>query len=115
MGVIEKAEQAGTARVDVERFRLRRFVESLGDDELETRSDATELADVAAAFEGNARAVLFKAAGPERQALVGNGNPSRARIARAFGVAPARLPAHVHRPLPRKPQIVEARRAAPRA
>ncbi len=111
MGVIEKAEQAGTARVDVERFRLRRFVESLGADELETRSDATELADVAAAFEGNARAVLFKAAGPERQALVGNVNASRSRIARAFGVAPAQLAAEIQRRLRGKPQIVEVSRA----
>ncbi len=111
MGVIEKAEQAGTARVDVERFRLRRFVESLGADELEMRSDATELADVAAAFEGNARAVLFKAAGPERQALVGNVNASRSRIARAFGVAPARLAAEIQRRLRGKPQIVEVSRA----
>src|SRR6266852_8524065 len=111
MGVIEKAEQAGTARVDVERFRLRRFVESLGADELETRSDATELADVAAAFEGNARAVLFKAAGAERQALVGNVNASRSRIARAFGVAPAQLAAEIQRRLRGKPQIVEVSRA----
>ncbi len=111
MGVIEKAEQAGTARVDVERFRLRRFVESLGADELETRGDATELADVAAAFEGNARAVLFKAAGPERQALVGNVNASRSRIARAFGVAPAQLAAEIQRRLRGKPQIVEVSRA----
>ena len=111
MGVIEKAEQAGTARVDVECFRLRRFVESLGDDELETRSEATELADVAAAFEANARAVLFKAAGPERQALVGNVNASRTRIARAFGVAPAQLAAEIQRRLRGKPQIVEVSRA----
>ncbi len=111
MGVIEKAEQAGTARVDVERFRLRRFVESLGADELEMRSDATELADVAAAFEGNARAVLFKAAGAERQALVGNVNASRSRIARAFGVAPAQLAAEIQRRLRGKPQIVEVSRA----
>ncbi|MGZ3284547.1 MAG: UbiD family decarboxylase, partial [Xanthobacteraceae bacterium] len=75
---------------DVDRFRLRRFVEALGDD-LETVSGPTDLADVAAVLEGNPKAVLFRAVGPERQELVGNVTGSRARIARAFGVEPNEL------------------------
>src|SRR5215471_9028167 len=68
MGVIEKAATASA--LDLDRFRLRRFVESLGADELETRSEPVDLADVAAALEGNACAVHFRAAGPERAEIV---------------------------------------------
>src|SRR5205807_7118168 len=90
---------------------LRRFVEGLGTDELEIRAEPIDLADVATALEGNARAVLFRAAGPERQDLVGNVNGSRARLARAFGVPPAQLAAELQRRLRGKPQIVEISRA----
>ena len=72
---------------DFDRFRLRRFVEDLGD-ELATVNEPTDLADVANILEGNPKAVLFRAVGPERQELVGNVTGSRARIARAFGVEP---------------------------
>jgi 2,5-furandicarboxylate decarboxylase 1 len=63
MGVVEKTGQASA--LDLDRFRLRRFVEELGADEIETRADPIDLADVAAALEGNPRAVHFRAAGPE--------------------------------------------------
>src|ERR1700682_4719207 len=109
MNVIDKAGQVGA--VDLDRFRLRRFVESLGADELEARAEPTDLADVAAALEANPRAVLFRAAGPESQELVGNVNGSRARLARAFGVAPAQLAAEIQRRLRQKPEIVEVSRA----
>jgi 2,5-furandicarboxylate decarboxylase 1 len=111
MGVLETAGPAGVTAVDVERFRLRRFVESLGPDELEMRRDPTDLADIAAALEANPRAVLFRAAGPESHELVGNVNGSRARLARAFGVAPGELAAEIRRRLRGKPEIVEIGRA----
>jgi UbiD family decarboxylase len=109
MGVIEKT--ATSSALDLDRFRLRRFVEELGADELETRAEPIDLADVAAALEGNARAVLFRAAGPEPQELVGNVNGSRARLARAFGVPAAQLAAEIQRRLRGKPEIVEISRA----
>jgi UbiD family decarboxylase len=108
MGVNEKA-RAGS--VDLDRFRLRRFVESLPPEELEVRATPTALADVAAALEDNPRAVHFRAAGPEAQELVGNINGSRARLARAFGVAPGGLAAEIQRRLRGKPEIVEVARA----
>src|SRR5262249_61252185 len=105
-------EKTATPRaLDLDRFRLRRFVEGLGADELETRVESIDLADVAAALEGNARAVHFRAAGPEAQELAGNVNGSRARLARAFGVAPAQLAAEIQRRLRGKPEVVEIRRA----
>jgi 2,5-furandicarboxylate decarboxylase 1 len=97
--------------VDLHRFRLRRFVESLGGDELETRHDAVDLADVAGIFEGNPKAVLFRAVGTERQELVGNVTASRARIARAFGVRPDALLPEIQRRLRGRATIVDVPRA----
>lgn len=108
MGLVEKT-QAKTPVADFERFRLRRFVEELGDD-LEIVPAATDLADVAAKLEGNPRAVLFRDIGSERQELVGNVTASRARIARAFGVEPANLLPELLRRLHNEPHIVEISR-----
>src|SRR5690348_2071017 len=56
MGIVEKPQTRTTA-ADFDRFRLRRFVESLGD-ELDTIHGPADLADVAAMLEGNPKAVL---------------------------------------------------------
>jgi 2,5-furandicarboxylate decarboxylase 1 len=111
MGLIEKTEAKLTAAADYERFRLRNFIESLPDDELETRHDAIDLADVAQALDDNPRAVWFRAAGPERQELVGNVTGSRSRIARAFGVSAAELTAEIRRRLRGKQDVLEISRA----
>ncbi len=72
--------------IDTERFRLRNFVEHLVDTgECEVHDKPIELADVAGVLEGNPRAVLFKAAGPEKAELVGNVMGSRQRLASALG------------------------------
>ena len=101
--------------IDLERFRLRRFVEELRQaGELDIRSGSTELAEVAGALEGNARAVLFERVGREGAQLAGNVMGGRARLARAFGVAPDQLLAEVLRRLRAAPQVVEVpREAAP--
>jgi len=118
MNVIEKPSVAAKgaaakpAANDLDRFRLRRFIEDLaGTDEIERREAPVDLADIAGILDGNPRAVHFLAAGPERHELVGNVVSSRSRIARAFGVAPERLAAEIGRRLANKPQIVEVSRA----
>ncbi len=112
MGIVEKTRAtAPSTAADFDRFRLRRFVESLADDELATVSAPTELADVAAILEGNPKAVLLRAVGPERQELVGNVTGSRARIARAFGVKAGELLPELLRRLRNKPDIVDVSRA----
>jgi UbiD family decarboxylase len=114
MNVIEKpiAATRSVAPDDLDRFRLRRFIESLTDtDELERREVPVDLGDVAEILDGNPRAVHFLAAGPEQQELVGNVISSRSRIAHAFGVSPERLAAEIGRRLVNKPQIVEVSRA----
>jgi 2,5-furandicarboxylate decarboxylase 1 len=115
MGIIEKTETKLPSRAaDCDRFRLRDFVESLPADEFETRSAPLDLADVAAALEDNPKAVMFGAVGPERQQLVGNVTGSRARIARAFGVAANDLSNEIRHRLDSKPDVFEiARGEAP--
>jgi 3-polyprenyl-4-hydroxybenzoate decarboxylase len=116
--VIEAAATARAARAtpaasgDIDRFRLRRFIDDLAG-ELERREAPVDLADVAQILDGNPRVVLL-AAGPERQELVGNVMGAKSRLARAFGVQPERLAAEVTRRLAGKPQLIElAREAAP--
>src|SRR5262245_45119227 len=46
--------------VDFERFRLRRFIESLAADELDSCEAAIDLAGLAGVMEGNPKAVLFR-------------------------------------------------------
>jgi 2,5-furandicarboxylate decarboxylase 1 len=102
------------APVDVERFRLRSFIDSLGDDQLERHSGPVTLRDVASILEGNSRAVLLERAGPEGLALAGNVLGSRDRMARAFGVPRQELLKEVMRRLRTAPKLVElARDQAP--
>jgi UbiD family decarboxylase len=113
MNVIEKTDMSARTApaADLDRFRLRRFIESLADSELERRDAPVDLAGVAEILDGNPRAVHFLATGPERQELVGNVVSSRSRIARAFAVEPQRLAAEIQRRLATRPQIVEVTRA----
>jgi 2,5-furandicarboxylate decarboxylase 1 len=111
MNVIEKPDAAATTN-DVDRYRLRRFIEEIAAaDEVELREAPVDLADIAKILDGNPRAVHFLAAGPERQELVGNVVSSRSRIARAFGVTPAQLAGEIGRRLANKPQFLELSRA----
>jgi UbiD family decarboxylase len=94
------------AQMDLDAFRLKRFVEALGPEELEIVDEPIALGDIAARLEGNPRAVLFRAVGPERAALVGNVTGSRSRLARAFGVTPDRLLPELLARLQRPPRLV---------
>ena len=78
----------------LDRFRLRRFMETLVQtDECRVIDAPVELIDVARYLDGEEKAVWFKAVGPERAELVGNVVGSRRRLAIAFGTEPAELPA----------------------
>jgi 2,5-furandicarboxylate decarboxylase 1 len=71
---------------DVERFRLRSFLELVGQaDELEIVSEPLDLVDIASRLDGNRKAVLFRSVGAERAELAGNVMGSRRRLALAFG------------------------------
>lgn len=99
---------------DLEKFRLRRFLDSLGPGELEQRDAPIELADIASVLEGNPRAVLFSSAGAERAQLCANVLASRSRMARAFDTTREGLLPELLRRLAAPPRIVEVpRQAAP--
>ena len=108
MGVVAAIQQENPAQIGgFDRFRLRRFVESLSTDECETHGEPVDLAGIAEVFEGNPKAVLFRAVGPERAELVGNVVGSRRRLAHAFGVEPQALLAEIQRRLRTPPVVVE--------
>ncbi|OGA13862.1 MAG: carboxylyase [Betaproteobacteria bacterium RIFCSPLOWO2_12_FULL_63_13] len=99
-----------SAPLDLERFRLRRFVDSLGSDELERRDEPIELADIASVLEGNPRAVLFSKTGSRNAQLCGNVLASRSRMALAFGTTREGLLPELLRRLAEPPRIVEISR-----
>ena len=101
-----KTHDPARGKVDVQRFGLRRYLESLkGTDELEIVEGPTDLADVAAKLAGSEKAVWFKNAGGAE--LVGNVVASRSRLALAVGVEPKNLALELERRLSRAPEIVE--------
>src|SRR4051794_35172455 len=111
MGLEQATKTAAATPVDFDRFRFRSFVEALDANELDRRSGASKLSEVAAALEGNPRAVLFETAGREGQALIGNALASRTRFAQAFGVTPQKLLPEILKRLRNKPEFVEVGRA----
>ena len=112
MNVIDKpGTHLKSQAADFDRFRLRRFIEGLGADQLDTRNEPLDLAGLAEMMEGNQKAVLFRSAGPEKAELVGNVSGDRARLASAFGVKPSGLLAEIQRRLRNKPEIFEVTRA----
>jgi len=96
---------------DLDRFRLRAFMEELAEaGEADVRHDKVDLADVAAVLQGNDKAVWLRNVGPEGAELVGNVVGGRARVARAFGVAPNQLRQELERRLKLKPEVYEVSR-----
>jgi UbiD family decarboxylase len=108
MGLEQVTGTKTATPVDFDRYRLRTFVEALDPAQIERRSGKTKLSEVAAALEGNSKAVLFENAGGH--ALVGNALASRTRFAAAFGVTPDKLLPEILRRLRNKPEFVEVSR-----
>jgi 2,5-furandicarboxylate decarboxylase 1 len=99
-----------TGTLDLDRFRLRRFVQDLAAaDELDVRDDPVDLVDVAAILQKNPKAVWFRNAGG--QELIGNVVGSRSRLAMAFGVPPGQVALEMKRRLGLKPELVELTRS----
>jgi 2,5-furandicarboxylate decarboxylase 1 len=83
--------QGVMAGIDLEKFRLRRFVEhliALG--EVDIHDPPVALADISAVIEASPKATLFKDAGPEHFEIVGAVGGSRRRYAAAFGTSDER-------------------------
>jgi len=96
------------ARVDLDRFRLRRTVERFAaEGELETITKPVDLVEIGSYLDGNSKAVLFRAAGPEKAELVGNVMGSRRRLALSMGVSEKDLRAETSRRLSQEIAPVE--------
>ena len=109
---IEPASLDTSERLDLDRFRLRAFVETLREaGELVEHAGPLDLVDLPALIEQNPKAVLMRGVGAERRDLVGNVAGSRKRLALAFGVAPEKLMHEVQRRLRNPPRVVEIARA----
>ncbi|HTH75269.1 MAG TPA: UbiD family decarboxylase [Trinickia sp.] len=100
----------GASTPDLERFRLRRFLESLDDTELERHERSVDLADVAQMMEGNPRAVWFARPSDSAFSLAGSVAASRSRLAKAFDTTPQRLLDTVRERLRMKGKLVEVSR-----
>src|SRR5687767_14254589 len=75
------------AAIDLEKFRLRRFVEHLIDlGEVDVHNQPVALSEISAIIEASPKASLFKDAGPEHFEIVGAVGGSRRRHAIAFGL-----------------------------
>jgi UbiD family decarboxylase len=99
---------------DLERFGLRAFLDSLPQEHLDVRSGATDLSEIAAALDGNPKAVLFERPGGESQPLCGNVAGSRARLAHAFGTTPENIASVILARMRKPGRLVEvAQRDAP--
>ncbi|HEY4773651.1 MAG TPA: UbiD family decarboxylase, partial [Xanthobacteraceae bacterium] len=76
----ERTSPQRLARNDLDRFRLRAFIEELGSDELEVRDGPIDLAEIAAVLHGNRKAVWFRNVNGADMDLVGNVVGSRSRL-----------------------------------
>src|SRR6201984_545730 len=79
--------------LDLEKYRLRRFVERLIDmGEVYVRDEPVPLTALSEMIEASERAQLFNRAGPERVEIVAKTAGSRRRLAAAFDVTEEQLP-----------------------
>jgi 2,5-furandicarboxylate decarboxylase 1 len=78
--------------IDMEKYRLRRFVDRLIDmGEVEIHDKPVTLTDLSAAIERSDKAMLFKKAGPEQLEIVAKTAGNRRRLAAAFETSEEKL------------------------
>src|SRR5262249_20442493 len=104
--VASKATSKRAARIDYDTYRLRSFVEALGESELGRRTAPTKPAAIAGALEANPKAVLFEAAGAGNHPIIAQALATRSRFPTALGVAPQQLLPEILRRLRLKGEIV---------
>src|ERR1700716_3904240 len=84
--------KADASKVDLEKYRLRRFVKRLIDlGEVEIHDEPVALTGLSAIIESSEKALLFTKAGPERLEIVAKTAGSRKRLAQAFDTSEERL------------------------
>jgi len=81
-----------SAKIDLEKYRLRTFVDRLTDmGEVEVHDEAVPLTGLGAIIERTEKAVLFKSAGPEKAEMVAKTAASRKRLIAAFETTEEKL------------------------
>lgn len=99
---------AGGREIDLDKFRLRNFVNRLAEiGELEVHDEPVALADLSWIIESNQKAKLFKNAGPEGFEIAAATAGSRKRLAAAFGVEEGRVIAEYARRMETPQPVVE--------
>ena len=79
------ATSTAATRIDLDKYRLRRFVDRLIDmGEVEIHDEPVPLTGLSAIIERTEKAVLFKKAGPEQAEIVAKTAGNRKRLAAAF-------------------------------
>src|SRR5215468_4635740 len=87
-----KAKVRAVSDIDMEKFRLRRFVDRLIDlDDVEVHPEPVPLTGLSTIVERTPKAVLFKQAGPEQVEIAAKTAGSRKRLAAAFATSEDRL------------------------
>jgi UbiD family decarboxylase len=96
------------SNVDMEKYRLRRFVDRLtAMDEVEIHDKPVPLTALSAVIESTPRAHLFKKAGPEQVEIVAGTGANRKRLAAAFDTTEEKLHDEYFRRLANPQPIVE--------
>jgi 3-polyprenyl-4-hydroxybenzoate decarboxylase len=109
---IREAAKAGHG-VDVDKFRLRRFVEQLAAiGEVEVHDEPVALGDLSAVIDTSAKAAHFKRAGAEQFEMVAAVSGSRKRLAATLGVSEREI-AHVSTPRQARLPTLRSRREDP--
>jgi UbiD family decarboxylase len=86
------ATSSAATRIDLDKYRLRRFVDRLVDmGEVEIHDEPVPLTGLSAIIERTEKAVLFRKAGPEQAEIVAKTAGNRKRIAVAFEVSEDKL------------------------
>ena len=103
-------ERTGTsaANIDLDKFRLRRFVERLVDmGEMEVHDEPVPLTRLSEIIEGTPKGVLFRQAGPEKLEVAAKVAGGRKRLAAAFDTTVDKLPDVYHQRLTTPQKTVE--------
>ena len=94
--------------VDLNKFRLRRFVEKLNKlGEVDVIEKPTDLSDLATLIEENPKAIWFKDVGPDNLEIVASVNGSRYRLAKAMDVSPDNLVSEYRNRLKNPQPVIE--------
>ena len=102
------ATNSVSTKIDLEKYRLRTFVDRLIDmGEVEIHDEPVPLTGLGEMIERTQKAVLFKSAGPERAEIVAKTAASRARLIAAFETTEEKIYEEYFRRLANPKPVVE--------